>query len=189
MTYKQAIKEQCEVYAKRFECTRFIGYNTVYGSRMYGTLSNIPDTQCIEAPVAENLMVGMAAGMALEGYRPVVCFERHDFLLLGLDALVNHVDKLPYMSGGQFKLPVIVRAIVGGSQPVDPGSMHKQDYTVALRSMLHHTPVRVPYSTQSLKEAWEMVDGTQSGAVVIVEYKDDYDKEIPDNLLDAHVSL
>lgn len=176
-TFKQAIKEQCEAYAKNPR-VRFIGYNTVFGSRMYGTLSGIKEDQCIEAPVAENLMAGLCMGLSLEGYRPVLCFERHDFILLALDALVNQMDKMPWMSGGQFKYPIIVRAIVGSRSPIDPGPMHRQDYTDALQLMLKHTPVR-SFSTQvGLKTCWDMVGKTDSGAVVIVEHKDDYELDI-----------
>lgn len=161
---------------------RFIGYNTRFGSRMYGTLAGVGHGSCIEAPVAENLMAGLAMGMCLEGYRPVVCFERHDFLLLALDALVNQMDKMPWMSGDQFKYPIIVRAIVGSKIPMDPGPMHKQDYTQALQTMLKYTEVITPASEGSLEYAWSRVGKTRSGAVVIVEYKDDYELEIPKNL-------
>lgn len=178
MTFQQAIKEQCESYARSHSGVRFIGYNTVFGSRMYGTLEGVDRDLCVETPVAENLMVGLAVGMSLEGYRPVVCFERHDFILLGLDAIVNHIDKLPYISGDQFKLPIIIRAIVGGRQPIDPGPMHRQDYSGALRQMLKYTPV-YSFSTEvGLKHIWQQVNKTPSGAVVIIEYKDDYALDI-----------
>lgn len=177
MTFKQAIKSQCEEYA-RDPAVRFIGYNTVYGSRMYGTLADVAVERCVEMPVAENLMVGMAMGMALEGYKPVVCFERHDFMLLALDALVNQMDKMPGMSGGQFKWPILVRAIVGSREPIDPGPMHRQDYTGPLKTMLRHTPVWTFSTVHGMRWAWERVGKSESGASVVVEYKDDYEKDI-----------
>lgn len=189
MTYKQAIKEQCERYAKD-ERVKFIGYNTVFGSRMYGTLSDVPVSSCIESPIAENLMVGMAVGMALEGYLPVVCFERHDFLLLAMDALINHVDKLAYVSGQQFKLPIIIRAIVGGSKLINPGPMHTQNHTMTLTAALKNTPVFEPITVKEIEEAWNgkgynkckdnrpIPQKNQSGAIVIVERKDLYEAEI-----------
>ena len=178
MTYKECIKQECEKYAKSTGSI-FIGYNTVFGSRMYGTLDGVGVDHCLETPVAENLMVGLAVGMSMQGMRPVVCFERHDFMLLGLDALVNHLDKLGWISGGQFKLPVIVRAIVGGKKGLLAGPMHTQGYGTALRNMLRHTPVITPVYEYEIREAWEMVGTTDSGAVVIVEYKDLYNEELP----------
>ncbi len=177
MIYQQYIKEKCESYAKN-KNARYIGYNTAFGSRMYGTLNDVPASQCIECPVAENLMCGLAMGMALEGFLPVICFERHDFMLLAMDGIVNHIDKMPWMSGDQFKFPVIVRAIVGGSHPIDPGPMHSQDYTSPLRIALKHTPVYVPRTTMEFDRAWSEVGLTESGTVIIVEYKDDYNKEL-----------
>lgn len=181
MTYQDAIKKRCEDYAID-PMVRFVGYNTVFGSRMYGTLSGVKEDQCVEAPVAENLMAGLCMGMSLEGYRPVLCFERHDFMLLALDALVNQMDKMPWMSGGQFKFPIIVRAIVGGRRPIDPGPMHRQDYTQPIAVMLRHTPVLSFSSVWGLNAAWNRVGKTESGAVVVIEYKDDYDLEIPNDL-------
>lgn len=178
-TYKDALMAHQRAYANQHkDKVRFIGYNTAKGSRMYGTLSEYDERMCIETPICENLMVGMAVGMALEGYRPIVCFERHDFLLIGLDALVNHLDKLPNISYGQFKLPVVVRAIVGARGPLNPGVQHFQDYTAALQCMLRNTQVFKPDSDWDFKRAYSAVGNTSSGAVVIVEKRDWYDKDI-----------
>lgn len=175
-TYGEYLSELCSKKAQEHPELRYIGYNTVYGSKMYGTLKDVDAAQCIEMPVCENLMMSMAVGMALEGMLPVVCFERHDFLLIGLDALVNHVDKLPWLSGSQYKLPIIIRAIVGSKTPIDAGPMHTQDYTKALIGMLKHTPVFSPKSRVEFERAWNGVGHTPSGAVVIVEHKDLYNK-------------
>jgi pyruvate dehydrogenase E1 component beta subunit len=177
MKFKEIIKLKCEEYAKN-PLARFIGYNTVYGSRMYGTLSDINPNQCIESPVAENLMAGLAMGMSLEGYRPVLCFERHDFILLALDALVNQMDKMPWMSGDKFKYPILLRAIVGGKKPIDPGPMHSQNYSKALSTMLKNTPVFEPMTVDAFDNAWAEVGRSNSGAVIIVEHKDLYETEL-----------
>lgn len=172
-THKEIITECIEKYARN-KRSRFIGYNTVYGSRMYGTLNNVPTKQCIETPICENLMVGMAFGMALEGYLPVVCFERHDFLLLALDALVNHIDKLPVI--GKYRLPIIIRAIVGAKEPLYVGPQHCQCYSRALQDMLENTPVVSPCRTDEFRYAWTLAPKESvSGAVVIIEHREDYD--------------
>ena len=66
-----------------------------------GTLKDVPDDQKIETPVAENLMVGLAIGMSFEGFKPVVYFERHDFMLVAADAISNHIDKIERISHGE----------------------------------------------------------------------------------------
>ena len=55
-------------------------------------------------------MSGLAIGMCLEGFLPVIYFERHDFMLVAADAIVNHIDKIERISHGEFKVPVIMRA-------------------------------------------------------------------------------
>lgn len=178
MTYKEAIKQRCDELSKD-KMSRFIGYNTSHGSRMYGTLNDIPIEQCIETPVAENLMMGLAMGMSLEGFKPVVCFERHDFMLLALDAIVNHLDKLPWMSGDRFKFPVLIRAIVGSKKPIHAGPQHTQEYSAVLQEMLEHTPVLMPTTQEELHHAWEQVGKTNSGAVVVIEKRAWYEDQMP----------
>ena len=115
----------------------FLGYNTALGSHMYNTLKDINSKQVVEMPVAENLMMGIAIGMALNGDKVCVCFERHDFLLLALDQIVNHLDKMEELSKGQFTCPnLIIRAIVGSDKPLDPGIQHKADYTNILKQLV-----------------------------------------------------
>ena len=135
MKYKDAIKQSMENLALD-DRVRFLGYNVKYGSRAYGTLKDIPFEKCIETPLAENLMSSLAIGMSLEGYKPVLFFERQDFILNALDSIVNHLDKIEKMSLGEFKTPVIIRAVVGGKKPIDPGIQHSQDYTEAIRKMV-----------------------------------------------------
>ena len=136
MIYKTELIKAMKELSKD-DRVRFIGYNTTCGPRMNKTLDGISKSKCIEMPVAENLIMGIAMGMSLAGYRPVVCIERSDFLLVCADAIVNHLDKLPQLSGGQFSFPVIIRVCVGSNSPLDPGSQHLQDYTDAFANMTH----------------------------------------------------
>lgn len=175
-TFKSVITKCCEEYAKDPQA-RFIGYNTAFGSRMYGTLSNVPSERCIETPVAENLMMGLAMGMTFEGFRPVVCFERHDFLLLALDAIVNHMDKLPWLSGDKYSFPIIIRAIVGASHPLNPGPQHTGNYTHELSRMLSHTIVREPATSHEYELVWnQYTKGGYNGPIIIIEHRDHYEQ-------------
>jgi pyruvate/2-oxoglutarate/acetoin dehydrogenase E1 component len=174
MKYKDAIIKSMEML-ETDERVRFLGYNVKYGSRAYGTLKSIPFTKCIETPLAENLMMGIATGMSLEGFRPVVFFERHDFLLNGLDCIVNHVDKIEQMSFGEFKTPVIIRAIVGGRKPIDPGIQHTQDYTEAIRKMVSF-PIVDLKKVEDIMPAYELALKTER-PIMIVERKECYDNE------------
>ena len=134
MKYKDAIKKSMEMLAQddRF---KFLGYNVKYGSMAYGTLKDVQD-KCMETPLAENLMADLAIGLSLEGYRPVVFFERQDFILNSLDAIVNHMDKIDSMSNGQFKTPVILRATVGAKNILNPGPQHTQDFSEIFKKLI-----------------------------------------------------
>ena len=111
----------------------FIGYNVAYGDAM-GTLRNVPKEQKLETPVAENLMAGLAIGMSFEGFVPVLYYERHDFMLVAADAIINHIDKIERISHGEFKVPVIIRAVTADAGPFYSGITHSQDFTNMFRS-------------------------------------------------------
>ena len=174
MKYKEAIKQAMGELA-RDKRTIFLGYNILFGSRAYGTLTDVPREMCRETPVAENLMAGLAIGMSLEGYRPVLFYERHDFILNALDSIVNHMDKIEAMSKGQFKTPVIIRAAVGAKEPLDPGAQHTQDFTRAFREMLTF-PVLDLTSTAEVLDAYKKAM-TMESPVMLVERRDLYDTE------------
>ena len=173
MKYRDAIKQAMEALA-RDQRTIFLGYNVLYGSKAYGTLAGIPDDRCLETPVAENLMAGLAIGMSLAGYRPVLFYERHDFVLNALDGIVNHLDKIESMSRGQFKTPVIIRATVGGCVPLHPGPQHTQDFTQAFRSMVTF-PVLDLTTPAEVQEAYRMA-GQLDSPIMMVERRDLYDR-------------
>ena len=71
-----------------------------------------PD-QVLDTPIAENAMVGMAVGAAAAGLRPLVSITYMDFLMLGLDPLVNYGVKARFKTGGQLKVPLVVKTTAG----------------------------------------------------------------------------
>ncbi|MEJ2399001.1 MAG: alpha-ketoacid dehydrogenase subunit beta, partial [Gammaproteobacteria bacterium] len=62
-----------------------------------------------DTPISENSFVGLGVGAALAGGRPVVEIMTINFALLALDAIINMAAKLRYMSGGQLRIPLVVR--------------------------------------------------------------------------------
>jgi len=174
MKYKDALAESMNGLA-RDPKTVFLGYNTRCG-RANGTLKDVPATQIIETPLAENLMMGMAIGMALEGYRPVVYFERFDFIFNALDSIVNHLNMIKLISDGEFDPAVIIRAVVGGTQrPLFTGPTHTQDYTAALRRMVTF-PVTALTTVDSVRVAYDTARLAVT-PMMFVEYKDLYEQE------------
>jgi deoxyxylulose-5-phosphate synthase len=143
----------------------FIGYNVAKGDAM-GTLKNVPLEQKLETPVAENLMSGLAIGMSFEGFVPVLYFERHDFILNALDAIVNHIDKIERISHGEFKVPVVIRAVTADAGPFYSGITHSQDFTNLLQAGVSF-PVVDPKNGKDVLRAFRDAIESKRPAIII----------------------
>jgi pyruvate dehydrogenase E1 component beta subunit len=77
-----------------------------------------------DTPIAEGVIVGAANGAAMGGLRPVAELMTINFAFLAMDQIVNHSAKLRSMFGGQFTLPVVIRAVGGGGRQL--GATHSQ---------------------------------------------------------------
>ena len=69
-----------------------------------------------DCPIAESVIIGSATGAAMAGMRPIVEMMTINFMLLGIDQVVNHAAKMSYMSNGQIKVPLVIRAVTGGGR-------------------------------------------------------------------------
>lgn len=87
-----------------------------------------------DTPISETAIVGLAAGAALVGLRPVIEIMFMDFLPTCMDQIVNQVAKLRFMSGGQFKLPLVIRTPAGAG--INAGPQHSQ----SLEACFAHVP-------------------------------------------------
>ncbi len=85
-------------------------------------------------PLAEEAMTGVAIGCAMAGMRPIHVHIRMDFLLLCMNQLVNIAAKSHYMYGGQVKVPLVVRSMIGKSW--GQGAQHSQ----GLHALFMHVP-------------------------------------------------
>jgi len=171
-TYKEMLIHAMDELAAD-PLVRFVGYGVKIGGRAMGTLKNVPNSQLIEMPVAENLMVSFAIGLSLKGLKPVVFIERFDFILNAMDAIVNHLDKIADISHGEFTPTMILRIVVGNrDKPLFTGKTHTQDFSYGLKQF-----VKVPVI--QLVQASEIVTQYQSAykflgwhSTALVEYKD-----------------
>jgi pyruvate dehydrogenase E1 component beta subunit len=148
--------------------TIFIGYNLKYGSKGYGTLTDVPAEQILETLVAENLMAGLAIGMALQGLKPVLIFERQDFMLNASDAIINHLSKIKEISKGQYNPKVIIRAIIGAEKPFYPGVQHIQDLTDVFENHCNF-PVVTLNSVSRILYCYENIKKYKSSVMFIEE--------------------
>lgn len=171
-SYKDTLIEMNTGLAKHHNA-RFIGYGLKKG-RALGTLREVDESQIIEMPVAENLMLGFAIGLSLKGYMPIVFIERMDFILNALDAIVNHLDKIKKKSNEEFNPAVIIRCVVGNKlKPLYTGITHTQDYSKAIREMISF-PVFNLYNAKDVEKYYAVaLSNFEKGlSTILVEYKD-----------------
>ncbi len=77
-----------------------------------------------DTPIAESAIVGAANGAAMAGLRPVAELMTINFAFSAMDQIVNQAAKLRTMFGGQFNLPLVIRAVSGGGRQL--GATHSQ---------------------------------------------------------------
>ena len=65
------------------------------------------------APISETAEIGIAVGAALTGLRPIVELWMSEFMLVAMDQVINEAPRLRYMSGGQVKVPLVLKAGFG----------------------------------------------------------------------------
>ncbi len=136
MKYKQELIRSMNWLSKKKD-TIFLGQSVNYtGNAIFNTLKEVDEKKKIELPVFEELQMGISTGMALEGLTPISCYPRFDFMILAMNQLVNHLDKMQIMSEGLFKPKVIIRVAIGSKKPLNGGVQHTQNYTGVMKKML-----------------------------------------------------
>lgn len=171
LTYKQALAHSMTLLGKD-PLTRVVGYGLKMGHEK-GSFAGVPFEQLVETTVAENLLAGIGIGLALTGLKPVLFFERFDFVLNALDAIVNHLDATEIISNGEFRPNCILRIVVGNSQnPLFTGHTHTRNHAEALKRMVRF-PVWVVRSAEEVLTAYEMAQkNLHLHSTAIVEFKD-----------------
>jgi pyruvate/2-oxoglutarate/acetoin dehydrogenase E1 component len=117
-------------------------------------------------PVAEAVTVGLAAGAAAAGLRPLAFITYIDFLMLGLDPLVNYAAKLRFKSAGQLTAPMVVKATAGAK---GQGPTHAQ----ALDSWLMNVPGLTVLAPSTAGDAYGLLKTAirSPGPVVYIDHK------------------
>ena len=143
MKYKEELIKSMNYLAKKPN-TIFLGQSVEFsGNAIYNTLVGVPSKKKLEMPVFEDAQMGMSMGLAMNGFVPITCYPRFDFLILAFNQLVNHLDKVRKMSRNEIKPRVIIRTSIGSKKPLDGGPQHTQDYTKIFKETL--TEVKVVF--------------------------------------------
>jgi len=173
MRYKEELDRAMEWLSTKSN-TVFMGQAIGFsGHAISNTMAKVPQDKRVELPVFEELQLGIATGMALEGWVPVTCYPRFDFFILGLNQLVNHLDKMHDMSKGDMKPKVIIRVAVGSKVPFSAGPQHTQNHTEAMRKMLTEVEVIELMEPEDIFPAFEKAYNSDK-SFLIIEHSEFY---------------
>lgn len=178
MKYLEEIQKSTALLAEHPK-TIFIGQSVAYpGNAIYKSLKDLPADKKIEMPVFEDTQMGISIGLALEGFIPVSIFPRFNFLLLAMNQLVNHLDKIPHISRGGMRPRVIIKTMVGSVRPLDPGVQHKSNFTEAFRKLVDSIVIEDLTEPGLIFPAYERALLRDDGrSTILVEYGDYYSEK------------
>lgn len=89
-----------------------------------GLFEQFKQRRVLDTPISEPGIVGIATGAAMMGLRPIVEMMTMSFSILALDQIINHAAKIHYMSGGQFKVPLVIRGPGGAANQLSAQHSH-----------------------------------------------------------------
>jgi len=138
LTYGDAIREALAEEMRRDPTVVLLGEDVAEAGTPFkvvkGLLEEFGRDRVVDTPISEAGFTGLAVGAAMAGMRPVVDIMFGDFLALIMDQVVNQAAKIHYMSGGKWKVPMVIRATMGASRR--SAAQHSQS--------LHAWPSHVP---------------------------------------------
>ena len=112
-----------------------------------------------QTPISESGFTGIAVGAAMAGLRPIAVIMYCDFVTVCMDPIVNQAAKIHLMSGGQFKVPMVLRT------PAGAGTREGGHHSQSLEAWFVHTPglkvvmPSTPYDAKGLMKAAIRDDG------------------------------
>lgn len=177
ISYRQALYEALFEEMANDESVVILGEDiTLYGGA-FGVTKDLwkhfGKDRVIDTPISENSFVGVAAGMAVMGFRPVVEIMFMDFITLACDQIINHIAKLPFIYANQVRMPMVIRTPIGAGRGYGP--THSQ----SLERLFMGIPglrIVVPYTPADAKILLKCAIRSDD-PVLFIEHKQLYSKE------------
>jgi pyruvate dehydrogenase E1 component beta subunit len=120
LTLGEAVREALAEEMRRDPRVFICGEDIAEAGTVYKVLSGLVEEfgteRVLDTPISEAGFTGMAVGAAMTGMRPVVDIMFGDFSTLVMDQMVNQAAKIHYMSGGKWKVPMVMRATLGATR-------------------------------------------------------------------------
>lgn len=130
ITMREALRQALDEEMERDPTVVLMGEEVAQYDGAYkvskGLLAKYGEQRVLDTPITELGFTGLAVGAAMGGLRPVVEWMTIQFGLLAIDQLINNAAKMRYMSGGQFKVPMVVRGPNGPAEYLS--SQHSQSF-------------------------------------------------------------
>ena len=138
LTFAQAVREALAEEMRRDTRVCILGEDVAEAGTPFKVLSGLVEEfgteRVIDTPISEAGFTGVAVGAAMTGLRPVVDIMFGDFLTLTMDQMVNQAAKVHYMSGGKWKVPMVLRTTLGATRR--SAAQHSQ----SLQAWFSHIP-------------------------------------------------
>jgi pyruvate/2-oxoglutarate/acetoin dehydrogenase E1 component len=138
MTFAEAIREALAEEMRRDSRVFILGEDVAEAGTPFKVLSGLVEEfgtkRVVDTPISEAGFTGLAVGAAMTGLRPVVDIMFGDFLTLTMDQMVNQAAKVHYMSGGKWKVPLVMRTTLGAARR--SAAQHSQ----SLHAWFSHVP-------------------------------------------------
>jgi pyruvate dehydrogenase E1 component subunit beta len=126
--YRVALREALAEEMERDDSVYLVGEDIGKFGGAYrvteGLLDRFGPTRVVDAPIAEEAIVGSAIGSAMLGLRPVVELMTINFSLVAYDQIVNNAAKIRYMFGGEAKVPMVIRMPGGAGHQLSAQHSH-----------------------------------------------------------------
>lgn len=183
ITYRDALNEAMKEEMRRDPAVFTYGIDVGDHKRIFnstkGLVEEFGPTRCFSTQLAEDAMTGFGLGAAINGMRPVHVHMRVDFLLLGMNQLVNMIATHTYGAGGTMKVPMVIRAIIGR------GWGQSYQHSKALHSWFAHVPGLKVVMPATPRDAKGMLVAAirDDNPVVFIEHRWLYDAvgEVPED--------
>jgi len=154
--------------------TIFIGQAVEYkGTAMTNSLRGVDKDKLLEMPVCEEMQMGITNGLAISGKVPVSIYPRWNFLLLTANQMVNHLDRMPEFTHGEYIPKVIIRTSIGSERPLHPQAQHVGDFTEGFEKILNNIEIIRLEEPEDIFPAYHKAyNRTDGKSTLIVEYGD-----------------
>lgn len=118
-----------------------------------GLYDKYGELRVLDTPIAENSFTGMAVGAAMTGLKPIIEGMNMGFLLLAFNQIANNAGMLRYTSGGNFKIPMVIRGPGGVGRQL--GAEHSQRLEAYFQAVpgLKIVACSTPYNAKGLLKA------------------------------------